>query len=162
MPDRALGHGPQLLRTPCCRAHCIRSNMGPGAARQQGWGRARLSSMPSVASSFRTRGLPQVGLDCEILRMRSRISRSRVGRPGLPARLLRVHRRLNPARASRSRWLAARTPAPAPSRATLVTGWPTGRDRPSHAAASFCRDRASALRSGDAARDAPGPRHVGF
>ena len=83
MPDHVLGHGPQLLK---------------GAARQQSWGTARLSSMPSLASSFRTRGLPHVGLARDILRIKLRMAWSSSGRPGLPARLFRVQKRLSPAR----------------------------------------------------------------
>ena len=59
---------------------------------------ARLSSMPSLPSSFRTRGLPHVGLARDIPRIKSRIAWSSSGGPGLPVRLFRVHKRLNPAR----------------------------------------------------------------
>ena len=47
------------------------------------------------------RGAPQVGFERDILRISSRIAWSTEGRPGLPARLLRVQNRLKPSRCQR-------------------------------------------------------------
>ena len=59
------------------------------------------TSMPSIASSLRMRGAPQVTFASAILRIRPTTSRSSPGRPTRPGRLLRLQKRLNPSRCQR-------------------------------------------------------------
>ena len=57
--------------------------------------------MPSIASSLRMRGAPQVTFAWDILRIRLTISRSNSGRPERCFRLLRVQKCRNPSRCQR-------------------------------------------------------------
>src|SRR5664280_2111288 len=60
----------------------------------------RDTSMPILASSFRIRGAPQVGLEVDILRIKARTSRSNSGRP-FRRRLFCVQKWRNPSRCQR-------------------------------------------------------------
>ncbi len=69
------------------------------------------TSMPSLASSLRIRGAPQVTFAWAIRLMRLTTSRSSPGRPGLRAWLRRVQNRLNASRCQRTTvagWTIAR------------------------------------------------------
>jgi hypothetical protein len=60
------------------------------------------TSMPSMASSLRIRGAPQVTFACAILRISFTTSRSSPARPKRPNQLLRLQKRLNARRCQRT------------------------------------------------------------